>query len=148
MKQWILRRMCAEDIGKAAEYEQQLFSEPWSEAALSDAIERKDSIYVAAIGDTLLGYCGLYLTGEEGYINQVAVGPSFQGQGIGKEMLSRLLSEAEEAGMNACTLEVRTSNARAIALYKGLGFEEAGIRPRFYQKPVEDALIMWRRNGE
>ena len=60
-------------------------------------------------------------------------------------MLTDLLARAEERGMEAFTLEVRVSNAAAIHVYEKLGFVSEGIRPRFYEKPTEDAVIMWRR---
>ncbi|MCR5283191.1 MAG: ribosomal protein S18-alanine N-acetyltransferase [Lachnospiraceae bacterium] len=134
------------DCEAAAVIEQQLFSRPWSKKALEESLEREESCYVTAkAGSVLLGYCGLYLTFGEGYINQVAVKSSCQGQGIGKQMLTFLLTKARERGMNACSLEVRVSNERARALYASLKFEESGIRPRFYEDPTEDAMILWRR---
>ena len=134
------------DCEEAAEMEKQLFSRPWSKKALEESLGREESCYVTAKeGKELLGYCGLYLTFEEGFINQVAVMPSRQGQGIGKQMLTFLLEQARERGMQACSLEVRVSNERARRLYASLGFEESGIRPRFYEDPVEDAMILWKR---
>ena len=60
-------------------------------------------------------------------------------------MLGILLEESVQKGMTAFTLEVRAGNGPAIALYRKFGFETEGIRAGFYEKPVEDALIMWRR---
>ncbi len=134
------------DCEEAAIIENQLFSRPWSRKALEESLGREESCYVTAkAGSELLGYCGLYLTFDEGFINQVAVKPSCQGQGIGKQMLTFLLAKARERGMNACSLEVRVSNERARRLYASLEFEESGIRPRFYEDPVEDAMILWKR---
>ncbi|MCR4691151.1 MAG: ribosomal protein S18-alanine N-acetyltransferase [Lachnospiraceae bacterium] len=134
------------DCDMAAKMEEELFSDPWSKKALEDAILRCDSCYRAAREDgKLIGYCGLYLVGDEGYINQVAVTEERQGRGIGKELLSSLLSAAAEKGMKACSLEVRTSNQRAVRLYESLGFEKDGVRPGFYDHPKEDAYIMWKR---
>ena len=56
-----------------------------------------------------------------------------------------MLKEAPEHGIGDCTLEVRVSNAPAICLYESLGFRGEGVRPNFYEKPKEDALIMWKR---
>ncbi|MBO4337729.1 MAG: ribosomal protein S18-alanine N-acetyltransferase [Lachnospiraceae bacterium] len=140
----MIRLMEIGDIPGAAELEKELFSQPWSEKSLKEALERDDSVYAVCIaGGEVAGYCGVYLTGNEGYINNVAVCTKRQGTGIGRQLLSFMLQKAGERGMKACTLEVRPSNERALRLYHSLGFEDAGIRPRFYDKPTEDALIMW-----
>ena len=55
------------------------------------------------------------------------------------------MEEGCRAGLNAYTLEVRVSNTAAIGLYEKLGFVSEGIRPNFYEKPAEDAMIMWKR---
>jgi ribosomal-protein-alanine N-acetyltransferase len=63
-------------------------------------------------------------------------------------MLGTLLEESLEKGMQAFTLEVRAGNRPAIALYEKFGFQTEGVREGFYEEPVEDALIMWRRNAQ
>ena len=60
-------------------------------------------------------------------------------------MLRYLIGEGEQKGLSAFTLEVRAGNAAAIHVYEKLGFRSEGIRPNFYEKPVEDAVIMWKR---
>ena len=65
-------------------------------------------------------------------------------RGLAEAMLNELLKEGLAMGISSFTLEVRVSNAPAIALYHKLGFEDAGIRYDFYDKPREDALIMWK----
>ena len=59
--------------------------------------------------------------------------------------MEQLVKEGKEMGVTAYTLEVRVSNMAAIHLYKKLGFQEEGIRKNFYERPKEDALIMWKR---
>ncbi len=51
-------------------------------------------------------------------------------------------------GVEAFTLEVRVSNAPAIHVYEKVGFVSEGIRPRFYEKPTEDAMILWKRHRD
>ena len=75
----------------------------------------------------------------------MVVAASYRGQGIGSQMLQYMLKEAKTFGIGDCTLEVRVSNTSAIRLYESLRFQGEGVRPRFYEKPVEDALIMWKR---
>ena len=60
-------------------------------------------------------------------------------------MLKVLMEEGCKRGINAFTLEVRAGNAPAIHLYEKLGFVQEGIRPGFYERPKEDAIIMWKR---
>ena len=60
-------------------------------------------------------------------------------------MMEYMLERADRMGIGDCTLEVRVSNLPAIRLYESLGFKGEGVRPDFYDKPREDALIMWKR---
>ena len=55
------------------------------------------------------------------------------------------MQEGNREGVSAYTLEVRISNEAAIHMYEKLGFVSEGIRPNFYEKPTEDAMIMWKR---
>ena len=93
----------------------------------------------------IVGECGVRDIVGEGEITNVAVHPDWQGFGIASRMLGDVLARSLEEGMTAFTLEVRAGNRPAIALYKKYGFHTEGIRADFYDKPVEDALIMWRR---
>ena len=81
----------------------------------------------------------------EGEITNVAVHPDFRGAGIAGRMFGTLIEESLLRGMTAFTLEVRAGNLPAIALYRKFGFGTEGVRAGFYENPVEDALIMWRR---
>ena len=139
-----VRRMIEEDVEAAAAIERALFTMPWSAQSFRESLALADAIYCAAFEDgTLAGYCGLRLSFDEAEITNVAVAAEKQGRGIGKKMLTELMALGRQAGAERFTLEVRTGNRPAIALYRSLGFEDAGIRPGFYEKPAEDALIMW-----
>ena len=87
---------------------------------------------------TAVGYMGLQIFCGEGYVTNVAVLPEYRRQGIAQKLILKEL----ENEMNFITLEVRKSNAPAINLYQKMGFENVGIRPRFYTAPDEDAVIM------
>lgn len=98
--------------------------------------------------ERIVGICGVKKIFEEGEISNVAVRPGFRGRGISRRMLETLLQEARDDGVEDFTLEVRAGNDVAIRLYESLGFLTEGVRPHFYDKPVEDGLIMWLRwNG-
>ena len=101
--------------------------------------------YVAEEGNRIVGSLGVTNVLSEGNINNVVVDESYRGQGIATRMMDLLFEEGEKMGIVDYTLEVRVSNEAAIALYEKMGFVSEGIRPRFYEKPVEDAMIMWRR---
>lgn len=140
------RRLRAEDVPAVSRLEEQTFSMPWSAESFFRMIEKEDAAYFVAEEDgKILGGCGLLLIAGEGNITNVVVAPQARRRGIATGLLTYLLSEGDRAGLTAYTLEVRVSNAAAIGLYEKLGFVSEGIRPNFYEKPKEDAVIMWKR---
>lgn len=142
----LIRPMKEEDAAAVAMLEAAVFSQPWSRQDFLDVLKKEDTLYiVAADGERIVGCCGVWNIGGEGNISNVLVEESQRHQGIGRLLLQTLLTWGEEQGITAYTLEVRVSNAPAIHLYESLGFERAGVRPHFYKKPEEDALIMWKR---
>lgn len=145
-----IRLMTEEDVDSVVQIEQQLFSKPWTKQDFMNSMSDRHNIYVVAEDEKqeVIGYCGIWGVLDEGQITNVAVRPDAQGQGIGYEMLSELLRIGKNEGLQQYTLEVRVSNSRAISLYRRLGFEEEGIRKNFYEKPVEDGIIMWLRESE
>ncbi len=142
----IYRRMRPEDVPFISRLEEETFSMPWSAESFLQMIEREDNEYFVAEEDGhLLGGCGLLLIAGEGNITNVAVVPEARRRGVASGLLTYLMAEGDRAGLTAYTLEVRVSNAAAIGLYEKLGFVSEGIRPNFYEKPTEDAVIMWKR---
>ncbi len=123
------------------------FSEPWSKSAYLEACEQENYLYIAAVDEKghALGMCGLIISPYEAEVMNVAVHPDYRGMGIARKMMTELLKAGKARGIKEYTLEVRTGNASAIHVYEAHGFVGEGIRPRFYSKPVEDALIMWKR---
>ena len=140
------RKIEVQDAKSLSDLARSVFSMPWSENAFAHLAEEPDSIfYVALEEDVLIGGCGLTHIGLEGDIHNVMVAPEYRGRGVATRMLSVLLEEGEKQGIQEFTLEVRVSNVAAIKVYEKLGFVSEGIRPRFYEQPVEDAMIMWKR---
>jgi ribosomal-protein-alanine N-acetyltransferase len=97
----------------------------------------------ATSGDELLGYLVCSRYDQVWHLMNVAVSPDRRRLGVASGMIRRLLEETGSGGELPITLEVRVSNREAIAMYEGLGFRSAGVRPRYYQDNGEDALIMW-----
>lgn len=138
----VIEKMQTKDIPEVAEIEARVFSMPWSEHGFADAL-KQDTIFVTAKQEgQVVGYCGMYCSFEEGEITNVAVLPEAQNHGIGKKIISGLLKASREKNISRIVLEVRASNTPAIRLYEGFGFQKAGIRKGFYEKPREDAAIM------
>lgn len=141
-----LTPMTEEHIPQIAALERACFSHPWSEDALRDELWNDSAVVVVAEGEdgTVLGYAGLQTVLDEGYINNVAVDPRFRRQGVAGQLVEAFLRFGA-ARLAFLTLEVRTSNAPAIALYEKYGFTQAGRRRDYYDDPKEDALLMTLR---
>jgi ribosomal-protein-alanine N-acetyltransferase len=140
--------LAATDAARCAELEAQLFEgdDPWPATAFERELAAQHIHYVAARSDDkLVGYAGIARLGRkppyEYEIHTIGVDPAYQGQGIGREMLNRLL---EFAGSDTVYLEVRTDNAAAIAMYESAGFATVGLRKRYYRMSGADAYTMQR----
>ncbi len=140
------RQMTPEDVPVISKLEEEAFSMPWSSEDFRQMIEKEDARYYVAEEDgELLGGCGVLLIVGEGNITNVVIKPEARNRGIGTGLLQYLIEEGYREGLNAFTLEVRVSNQAAIHVYEKVGFVSEGVRPHFYEKPTEDALIMWKR---
>ncbi len=141
--------MTEQDVTEAAKLEEKVFSMPWKAGDFLEMVKAPYAYYfVARKEERLTGICGLRDIAGEGEICNVAVDPEYRRCGIGGKLLEAALAKCEELKITDVTLEVRVSNKPAIHLYEKYGFRSEGIRPGFYEKPDEDALIMWRRGGE
>ena len=123
------------------------FSQPWSRKGLEEELHNPAAHFLTALDETgeVLGYLGLTWVLDQGDIANVAVFPQHRGKGVAKALLRTQLDWARQQGITAVNLEVRPSNAPAIALYRQFAFEEAGRRRNFYRNPTEDGLIMTAR---
>lgn len=139
-----IRRLTYADLPQVVAIERRTFPTPWSLAMFVLELSKPGGVCLAATGPDgdLTGYliCSRY--DVVWHVMNVSVDPEHRRRGIATSLLSALL---ERLGADArLTLEVRTSNTAAIALYEGFGFFSAGTRPRYYQDNGEDAVIMWR----
>ena len=133
--------MAERHLAVLAEIEKACFHAPWSESMLREELG-KGIFLVAERGGQAVGYVGCQTVLDEGYITNVAVSPDARRQGIARALIAKLTDEARAAGLAFVTLEVRASNAPAIALYEGAGFGRVGVRKNFYTAPTEDAVLM------
>ena len=139
-----IRRLTYADLPQIIALERRVFPTPWSLAMFVLELSKSSGVSLAALhGETLVGYlvCSRYDT--VWHIMNVAVDPKLRRLGIATALLSELIERIQE-NRARFTLEVRESNAGAIALYEGYGFRAAGRRRRYYQDNGEDAVVMWR----
>ena len=137
--------MTADHLEELEKLERICFSRPWSRKMLAEELENQCAAFLVAedsVSGRVLGYAGLMVVADEGYITNVAVFPEYRRQGIAAQILQVFLQFAAANHLAFLTLEVRPSNAAAIALYQGFGVEEVGRRKNYYDLPKEDALIL------
>ncbi len=125
--------------------EKECFADPWSAEGVVSSVAEGVRFFVFEENGRILGYAGLQTVLDEGYITNIAVTKSARGRGIGKMLLAHLDEVAKDSLLSFISLEVRESNAAAIALYEKCGYENVGKRPAFYENPREDAIIMTKR---
>jgi len=143
-----LRPATPTDLEAICEIEQQVFGhEAWSPDLMRSELEGDHRQYLVLVtGDgTVVGYGGALVVGEQGDVQTIALDPSVRGAGHGRRMMLALLESAERRGANEIFLEVRADNPVARGLYESLGFEQIGVRPRYYQPGDVDALVMRKK---
>jgi [ribosomal protein S18]-alanine N-acetyltransferase len=135
--------LCKSDIPALVALERLCFSVPWS-AKQYETVISNEPFHVFGIrqGQDLVGYLTLFAAAWEMEILNIAVHPSGRRMGHGQRMLSHVLHLCRKMGIKRGYLEVRRSNIPAQSLYTAFGFEEVGVRRRYYPDNREDAIIM------
>ena len=134
-----VEKMNESHLDDVAEIENACFAHPWSRKDLEAQLSIDTSHFiVASLNGRAVGYMGLQIFSGEGYVTNVAVLPEYRRRGIAEALVTAQMKN----DMRFISLEVRKSNAAAIALYEKMGYKNIGIRKKFYEKPVEDAVIM------
>ena len=138
-----VRLMQQSDVEAVSRIEQECFSRPWSKQAFADTLQQPEALFlVAQDEEDVVGYCGMYVTFDEGEITNVAVASCARRKHVGGLLLQQLFEQAKTRGVARIVLEVRCSNTPAICLYEKMGFVTLGMRRNFYDLPREDARIM------
>ena len=143
--EYIIVPMDRSHISQIAALEKECFEQPWSEAALEEELYNPQASFIVAEDGEggVLGYAGLHVVLDEGYIANVAVEEAARRHGVGSALMD-VYCRFGQAHLAFLTLEVRASNTSAIQLYLKHEFEEVGRRKNFYSNPKEDAIIMTR----
>jgi ribosomal-protein-alanine N-acetyltransferase len=141
-----LRRLEGENLDDVEAIERASYPTPWSRSMFDAELRKPSSLALGAFAEdgTLVGYAFVSRYVDAWHVMNVAVAHAYRRRGIAVALLERLFEVTATDPRRGYTLEVRVSNAGAIALYERLGFEARGVRRGYYTDNREDALIMWR----
>ena len=142
---YTIRKAVKGDLAAMYEIEQECIADPWSLAAFESSFAATGALFLAAesTNGEVCGFVTANAVLDEINIYNVAVKENHRRQGIA----TALLKELEKGEPYSINLEVRESNASAVALYKKCGFEQVGLRKDFYSKPTENAVLMTKKRG-
>ncbi len=140
----VARRMDSGDVERVARIEADSFSAPWKADTFASLLGRPGcELWVLDDPEAgVVGYAVLWCILDQGELANIAVVESHRGQGHGAYLLGRIMDVARTRGVETLYLEVRLSNTGAAELYRAFGFTEVGRRKKYYDKPIEDALMM------
>jgi ribosomal-protein-alanine N-acetyltransferase len=137
--------MGMEDLDTVVAMEAAVFPDPWSRESFKEILTEWGWRALVAVGDDqIIGYACWLVAEREAHLTNIAVAVSYRRKSIAKRMLEHILQNVSEAACEYLLLEVRPSNAGAIAFYEKQGFELMYRRPKYYRKPPEDALVLVR----
>lgn len=123
--------------------EKACFSKPWTQEGFFAELRNDTAkFYVALYEEKAVGYMGIYIICDEGYVANIAVMPEYRRQGIAGRLIENAVQVCKNGGASFLSLEVRVSNNAAVALYEKYGFKKVGERKNFYSAPKENAYIM------
>ena len=141
-----LRPMRFSDMPEVEKLENDIFSDPWPKDAFEEYLDSLEAGgWVAAVQSRIIGYACCWFDSGQTHLTNMAVAPAYRRKSVAKRLMDCILSLARERECELVYLEVRISNEAARRFYETLGFETVDRRIRYYEHPVEDALIMVRR---
>ncbi len=140
--------MRSEDIDRVHAIDRMSFPTPWPRDAYDRELRenRLACYFVARMMHQVVGYAGMWVIFDEAHVTTIAVDPLHRRRHIGERLLVAMIDEAMKRSARRVTLEVRRSNRGAQTLYRRYGFEDNGLRRRYYSDNGEDAIIMWTGN--
>jgi len=141
VKTMVIRPLTIDDLEAVVALEAANAPNPWSEAVFRDELAAENRIYLAADEDALVGFAGVMVVADEAHVTNLLVEPGRRRKGIGFELMKALVEASVAAGARHLTLEVRSRNVAARALYARLGLAPVGVRKGYYGD--DDALILW-----
>jgi len=141
-----LRPMRFPDLPEVEKLEQVTFSDAWPKDAFEEYLDDLNAGgWVAAVQSRIIGYACCWFDSNQTHVTNLAVAPAYRRKSVAKRLMDCILSLARERESELIYLEVRISNEAARRFYETLEFETVNRRVKYYEHPVEDALIMVRR---
>ena len=139
-----IRRMAVDDIPAVVALDHMSFSLPWPERSFRFELTENSAsrCWVAESDGKIVGMIVAWLLVDEAHIATIAIHPDFRRRGIARKLLTHALHFMKGEGAQSSFLEVRESNSAAQEMYRKLGYEESGRRPRYYKDNEEDAILM------
>jgi ribosomal-protein-alanine N-acetyltransferase len=139
--------MTVADLDRVTEIERGGFAHPWSRELLARELGQAWShVLLAVEGDgpreQVVGYVVFWLVHDEVHVLNLGTAPEARRRGVGRALMEEAHATGRRRGASVATLEVRRSNAPAIALYAALGYRQVGVRPNYYAEEREDAIVM------
>ena len=142
----VFQRFTLEYLPNVLFIESESYPEPWTHGMFRQELTNPNSyIWLALLGDSLVGYAGFWLVLEEAHITRITVGEKYRSNGYGRVITEYMLEQAFDLGAALARLEVRETNVPARALYDRLGFVVEGKRIGYYQRTNENAVLMVKR---
>lgn len=127
-----IRVLTLEDFPVVAALEMAAHPLPWTVDVLGNSLGNHYRRWGLWRDKHLLAMAFFQVVAPEVELLNLAVSPGSQGCGVGRSFLHTLLQQFHTEGIARCFLEVRASNVSAIRLYEHLGFNQMGVRPRYY----------------
>jgi ribosomal-protein-alanine N-acetyltransferase len=138
-----IEKMTNQHLDSVSLIESACFAHPWSKQILESELKNSNSLfYVAVENDEVIGYIGMSVVVDEGYIFNVAVKKANRNKGVATALINELVTYCKKNNLCFLTLEVRESNENARSLYSKFGFIKVGERKNYYSNPTENAILM------
>ncbi len=137
-----IRPLSPEDVATLVAMESANQPRPWSEGVFNDELTADSRVYLGVVnGESLYGFGGMVLSGDEAHITNLLVAPDQRRKGFARRLMVGLIDAARDMGARHLTLEVRSRNQAGIRLYQRFGMAPVGLRKGYYGD--DDALILW-----
>ncbi len=138
------------DLDEVLKIEYRVYSFPWSRGNFADSMAAGYHCWTCRVDGVLVGYLVFMMLVDDAHLLNIGVAEPWQGRGFGARLLRHAMTAARQSGALTLLLEVRPSNAAALALYRHFGFQQIGVRRAYYPaaKGREDALVLTHPLGE